>query len=87
MGQLIMDEDEIQMEEAPHPRCPRRARPQPVDPLRGHPYPEFTEGTLAFRFCRKLRRMHIRAHVVIDWDAIDCVSLYLSIRRGIIFLS
>ncbi|MFS7889074.1 hypothetical protein Hanom_Chr00s000003g01602611 [Helianthus anomalus] len=71
MGRLIMGEDEIQIQETPHPR---RALPLPVDPLHDHPYHEFIEGTAAFRFCRKLMRMHIGSHVAVDWDAIEAIG-------------
>ncbi|MFS7965605.1 hypothetical protein Hanom_Chr09g00764181 [Helianthus anomalus] len=71
---LIMVEDEIQIQEAPHPRGPRRAPPSPVDLLRGHPYLEFIDGAPAFRFCRKLRRMHIGSHVAVNWDAIGAIG-------------
>ncbi|KAJ0591814.1 hypothetical protein HanHA300_Chr03g0077611 [Helianthus annuus] len=72
-----MEDDEIQMEmdmDPPVPRGLRRRRPPPVEPLQGHAYLEFIDGTPASRHCQKLRRMHIGAHATIDWDAIDAIS-------------
>ncbi|KAJ0638815.1 hypothetical protein HanHA300_Chr00c0041g0694411 [Helianthus annuus] len=90
MGQLIMEDDEIQMEidGAPPgdqlvPRGPRRRRPPPVDPQQGHPYIEFIDGSHASRHCQKLRRMHIGANAAMDWDAIDDISETPRLRRFI----
>ncbi|KAM0019185.1 hypothetical protein Hdeb2414_s0026g00682601 [Helianthus debilis subsp. tardiflorus] len=82
--------DEIQMEidgappgGQPVPRGPRRRRPPPPDPLQGHPYLEFPDGTPASRHCKKHRRMHIGAHSAIDSDAIDEISEMPRVRRFI----
>ncbi|KAJ0570357.1 hypothetical protein HanHA300_Chr05g0177111 [Helianthus annuus] len=45
-----------------------------MDPLHGHAYLEFTAGTDTVSYCRKLRRMHVGAHVAIDWDALEAIG-------------
>ncbi|MFS7966873.1 hypothetical protein Hanom_Chr09g00779051 [Helianthus anomalus] len=65
------------------PRGLRRRRPPPVDPLQGHPYLEFIDGTPASRHCQKLRMMHIGAHAAIDWDALDAISETTRVLRFI----
>ncbi|MFS7901532.1 hypothetical protein Hanom_Chr01g00000781 [Helianthus anomalus] len=53
-----------------HPQGPSL----PADPLHGHAYLEFPLGTDGARHCTKLRRMHARKHVAVDWDALNAIG-------------
>ncbi|MFS8026118.1 hypothetical protein Hanom_Chr16g01483181 [Helianthus anomalus] len=69
---LIMDEIEDRIH-ASHLQGSQQRPPPPVDPLQGHAYLEFTPGNDVVRNCRKLKRMHVRGHVAIEWDALDAI--------------
>ncbi|KAJ0788816.1 hypothetical protein HanPI659440_Chr05g0196311 [Helianthus annuus] len=69
-----MDEVEDQIHAAAHPQGPQRAPQPPVDQLHGHAYLEFTASTDPARHYGKLRRMHVGAHVVVDWDALEAIG-------------
>ncbi|KAF5792733.1 hypothetical protein HanXRQr2_Chr09g0409301 [Helianthus annuus] len=69
-----MDEVEDQTHADAHLQGPWRAPPSPVDPLHGHAYLEFTAGSEVTRHCGKLSRMHVGAHVAVDWDALEAIG-------------